>query len=67
MTTMKALRIATCQFAIEADIRHNRRWILKQIEKAADQVADLVQFPNAHFPVMQASLFQTSPPSIGTV
>ncbi len=41
---MKALRVATCQFAIEADIRHNRRWILKQIEKAADQGADLVHF-----------------------
>jgi predicted amidohydrolase len=41
---MKALRVATCQFAVEADITHNRRWILKQIEEAADQGADLVHF-----------------------
>jgi predicted amidohydrolase len=41
---MKALRIATCQFSVEADIGHNRRWILKQIAEAADQDADLVHF-----------------------
>ncbi len=41
---MKALRVATCQFAVEADIGHNRRWILKQIDQAADQGADLVHF-----------------------
>src|SRR5476651_17803 len=41
---MKALRIATCQFSVEADIGHNRRWILKQIDQAADQGADLVHF-----------------------
>ena len=41
---MKSLRIATCQFSVEADIGHNRRWILKQINEAADQGADLVHF-----------------------
>ena len=41
---MKALRIATCQFSVEADIAHNRRWILKQIADAADRGADLVHF-----------------------
>ena len=41
---MKALRVATCQFAVEAEIEHNRRWILKQIEEAADHEADLVHF-----------------------
>ena len=41
---MKSLRIATCQFSVEADIAHNRRWILKQIAEAADDGADLVHF-----------------------
>ena len=41
---MKTLRVATCQFSVEADIAHNRRWILKQIEEAADHGADLVHF-----------------------
>jgi predicted amidohydrolase len=41
---MKALRVATCQFSVEADIGHNRRWILKQIAQAADQGADLAHF-----------------------
>jgi len=38
------LRVATCQFAVEADIAHNRRWALKQIEQAAKQKADVVHF-----------------------
>lgn len=41
---MKAIRIATCQFAVEASIDHNRRWILKQIEQAAGKGADVVHF-----------------------
>jgi predicted amidohydrolase len=41
---MKALQVATCQFSVEADIDHNRRWILKQIEEAANQGADIVHF-----------------------
>jgi hypothetical protein len=43
-TIMKALRVATCQFSVEPDIAHNRRWILKQIDEAGDQGADLVHF-----------------------
>ena len=41
---MKSIRVATCQFSIEADIDHNRRWVLKQIAEAADQDADVVHF-----------------------
>ncbi len=41
---MKTLRVATCQFSVEADIGHNGRWILKQIDEAADQKADVVHF-----------------------
>jgi predicted amidohydrolase len=41
---MKSLRVATCQFSVEGDIPHNRRWILKQIEKAAAEGADVVHF-----------------------
>jgi len=41
---MKSLRVATCQFSVEGDIEHNRRWILKQIGEAADRGADLVHF-----------------------
>jgi predicted amidohydrolase len=41
---MKSLRIATCQFSVEADIAHNRRWILKQIAQAADAGADIAHF-----------------------
>lgn len=41
---MKTLRVATCQFAVEADIAHNRRWILKQVEQAAAQRAQVAHF-----------------------
>lgn len=41
---MKTLRVATCQFSVEADISHNRRWILKQIEQAAEQGAKIAHF-----------------------
>ncbi|MEE2737119.1 MAG: carbon-nitrogen hydrolase family protein [Planctomycetota bacterium] len=41
---MKELRSATCQVSVEADIQHNLKWILKQIEQAADQKADVVHF-----------------------
>lgn len=41
---MKTLRVATCQFSVEADIAHNRRWILRQIEEAADQKAHVAHF-----------------------
>ena len=41
---MKELRSATCQFSVEADIQHNLKCILKQIEQAADQKAAVVHF-----------------------
>ncbi len=41
---MKSIRVATCQFSVEAQIAHNRRWVLKQIEQAAEQDADVVHF-----------------------
>ena len=41
---MKSLRVATCQFSVEGDIEHNRRWILKQIDESAHQGADLVHY-----------------------
>jgi predicted amidohydrolase len=40
----KSIRVATCQFAVEAEIAHNRRWVLRQIEEAAGQGADVVHF-----------------------
>lgn len=38
------LRVATCQFAVEPEISHNRRWMLKQIAQAAESHADVVHF-----------------------
>ncbi|MCA9118005.1 MAG: carbon-nitrogen hydrolase family protein [Planctomycetaceae bacterium] len=42
---MKSIRVATCQFPIEAEIRRNRRHILRQIDTAAVGGADVVHFP----------------------
>ena len=47
---MKTLRVATCQFSVEADIHHNRRWILKQIDQAADGRAQVVHFSECALP-----------------
>jgi predicted amidohydrolase len=41
---MKTLRVATCQFSVEADVGHNRGWILRQIRQAAGEGADVVHF-----------------------
>ena len=41
---MKHLRVATCQFSVEADIQHNLRYALKQINEAADRDAQVVHF-----------------------
>ena len=41
---MKAIRVATCQFSVEADIAHNRRAVLRQIAQAARSGADVVHF-----------------------
>ena len=38
------LKIASCQFSVEADIAHNRDCILRQIEAAADGGARVVHF-----------------------
>ena len=41
---MKSLRVATCQFPVEADILSNRRYVLRQIAQAGRQDADVVHF-----------------------
>lgn len=41
---MKSLRVATCQFSVEADVDRNRRQILKHIEQAGARNADVVHF-----------------------
>lgn len=41
---MKTLRVATCQFSVESDVNHNRRWVLQQIDEAADQKAHVAHF-----------------------
>ncbi len=41
---MKPLVVATCQFSVEADLDHNRRWALRQIDEAARRSADVVHF-----------------------
>ena len=38
------MRIATCQFSVEAQVAHNRLWALKQIDEAAEGGADVVHF-----------------------
>lgn len=40
----RSVRVATCQFSVEGKIAHNRRWILAQIDQAADQGADVAHF-----------------------
>ena len=39
---MKSLRVATCQFSVEPEIARNRRSVLRQMEQAAEQRADVV-------------------------
>ncbi|MDB4638178.1 carbon-nitrogen hydrolase family protein, partial [bacterium] len=41
---MKSLRVATCQFPVEPDIDSNSRYILKQMQQAAEQNADIAHF-----------------------
>src|SRR5262245_8535139 len=41
---MKSLRVATCQFSVEADIAHNWRCVLRQMEQAAQAGADVAHF-----------------------
>ncbi|MBQ16244.1 MAG: carbon-nitrogen hydrolase [Planctomycetaceae bacterium] len=41
---MQSLRVATCQFPVEADIAGNLRFTLRQIRRAAEQGARVVHF-----------------------
>lgn len=41
---VQSLRVATCQFPVEADIEHNCRFVLRQIGQAAKGRADVVHF-----------------------
>ena len=41
---MGQVRVATCQFPVEKDIRANADWIRKQIRQAVDARADVVHF-----------------------
>jgi predicted amidohydrolase len=41
---MRSLRVATCQFSVEGEIDHNRDWVLRQIDEAADKGVDVVHF-----------------------
>lgn len=41
---MKTLRVATCQFSVEADINHNRREVIRLMEQAAADGADVAHF-----------------------
>ena len=41
---MKSLRVATCQFPVEADIAGNLRYTLRQIRRAAEQGARVIHF-----------------------
>ena len=44
---MKSLRVATCQFDVEGAIEHNRRAVLRQMEKAASEGAAVAHFSEA--------------------
>jgi predicted amidohydrolase len=44
---MKSLHVATCQFSVEGDIAHNRRAVLRQMEHAASEGADIAHFSEA--------------------
>jgi predicted amidohydrolase len=41
---MKSLRVATCQFSVEADISHNRKETLRLMRKAHEEGADIAHF-----------------------
>lgn len=44
---MKSLRVATCQFSVEGEIAKNCRSILRLMEQAAKDNADVAHFPEA--------------------
>lgn len=41
---LPTLRVATCQFSVAGDVGHNRRWVLNQIDEAADKGAQVAHF-----------------------
>lgn len=41
---MKSLRVATCQFSVEPDIAHNRKEVLRLMERAKADRADVAHF-----------------------
>jgi predicted amidohydrolase len=41
------LSVATCYFPVDADIRRNRRYVLRQMRRARDGGADVAHFPEA--------------------
>ena len=41
---MKVLRVASCQFPVQAEIERNREYILQQMQEAAELRADLAHF-----------------------
>lgn len=41
---MKSLRVATCQFSVEAEIEHNRSEVLRLMAEAAEQGAHVAHF-----------------------
>src|SRR5262245_49523840 len=44
---MRSLRVATCQFSVEASVAHNCRWVLRQMGRAAAAGADVAHFCEA--------------------
>lgn len=47
---MKSLRVATCQFSVEPEISHNRREILRLMERACQDNADIAHFSECALP-----------------
>jgi predicted amidohydrolase len=41
------IQVATCQFPVDADVRRNARYVLRQMRAAKDRGADVVHFPEA--------------------
>lgn len=41
------ISIATCYFPVDADVRRNSRYVMRQMRRAKDQGADVAHFPEA--------------------
>lgn len=44
VVSMKSLKVATCQFSVEAEITHNRKEVLRLMQQAAESKVDVVHF-----------------------